>query len=69
MDKRHTEKDGRYRCAFVKKVVSRKNRQERAVYDGDYIYDPIFGFFDYIVHTDRVHVDPISQAQGRLLLE
>lgn len=29
----------------------------------------LFGFFDYIVYTDEAHVDPTSQAQGRVTRE
>ncbi len=67
--KEHTNGGGRYQCAFIEKVISKKNRQERATYGADHIYDPIFGFFDHITYTDEAHVDPTSQAQGRVLRE
>ena len=69
MLKRHTKGGGRYLCAFVKKVISTKNRQGREKYSNDHVYDPLFGFFDHIVYTDEAHVDPTSQAQGRVLRE
>ena len=67
--KEYTRGGGRYKCAFVKKVISRKNCEERATYGREHIYDPLFGFFDHIVYTDEAHVDPTSQAQGRVTRE
>jgi hypothetical protein len=55
--------------AFVKKVISFKNKAKREDYGHDYVYKSIFGFFDHIVYTDEVYIDPISQAQGRVLRE
>jgi hypothetical protein len=60
---------GRYKCAFVKKVISAQNYTSRAIYSKTYLYDPLFGFFDYIVYTDEVYIDPTSQAQGMVLRE
>ncbi len=65
----HTKGGGRYKCAFIKKVISKKNRQERGTYGNNNVYNPLFGFFDHIVYTDEAHVDPTSQAQGRVLRE
>jgi hypothetical protein len=67
--KRHTKGGGRYLCAFIKKVISKKNRVERSIYGETHLYDPLFGFFDHIVYTDEAHVDPTSQSQGRVLRE
>jgi transposase len=67
--KEHTKEGGRYLCAFIKKEISEKNHKERAQYGDCHIYDPLFGFFDHIVYTDEAHVDPTSQAQGRVLRE
>jgi hypothetical protein len=69
MLKRHTKGGGRYKCAFVKKTISFKNRQNRGAYGNDYVYDSLFGFFDHIVYTDEAHVDLTSQTQGRVLRE
>lgn len=60
--KEHTKKVGRYKCGFVKKVISAKNRGERGSYGLDHVYSPLFGFFDHIVYTDEAHVDPTSLA-------
>ena len=67
--KEHTKGGGRYLCAYVEKVISDKNHVERATYGDKHIYKPLFGFFDHIVYTDEAHVDPTSQAQGRVLRE
>jgi transposase len=65
--KDHTKGSGQYLCAFIKKKISDKNREGRTTYRDNYIYDPIFGYFDHIVFTDEAHVDPTSRAQGRVL--
>jgi hypothetical protein len=67
--KEYTKGGGQYKCAFIKKVISKKNRQERSTYSNDHVYNSFFGFFDYIVYTDKAHIDLISQAQGRVLRE
>jgi transposase len=67
--KEYTKMGGRYKCAFVKKVISAQNYTSRAIYSKTYLYDPLFGFFDYIVYTDEVYIDPTSQAQGMVLRE
>ncbi len=67
--KEHTKGGGRYLCAFVKKVISAKNKKEREKYGQNHKWSPLFGFFDHIVYTDEAHVDPTSQAQGRVLRE
>ncbi|KAF2174545.1 hypothetical protein K469DRAFT_707336 [Zopfia rhizophila CBS 207.26] len=46
-----------------------KNREERMTYGDTHLYAPLFGFFDHIVYTDEAHVDPTSQAQGRVTRE
>jgi hypothetical protein len=60
--KEHTKNGGRYKCGFVKKVISDKNREERVAYGLDHVWDSIFGFWDHIVFTDEAHVDPTSMA-------
>lgn len=67
--KKNTKIGGRYLCAFVKKVISLKNKEGRVEYRERHIYDALFGFFDHIVYTDEAHIDPTSQAQGRVLRE
>ncbi|KAF2185435.1 hypothetical protein K469DRAFT_726646 [Zopfia rhizophila CBS 207.26] len=45
-------------------------RKMKELTKGDtHLYAPLFGFFDHIVYTDEAHVDPTSQAQGRITRE
>lgn len=67
--KEHTKGGARYLCAYVKKIISTKNCAQRTAYGENHLYDPLFGFFDHVVYTDEAHVDPTSQAQGRILRE
>jgi transposase len=67
--KEHTKKGGRYLCAFIKKVITAKNHEDRMVYGNEHLYDEMFGFWDHIVFTDEAHIDPTSQTQGRVLRE
>ena len=60
--KRYTKGGGQYLCAFIKKTISTKNLQEQTIYGDTNVYRPLFGFFDYIVYTDKAHIDPTSQA-------
>jgi hypothetical protein len=43
--------------------------QKGLSYGNAHIYQPIFEFLVHIVCTDEAHVDPTSQAQGRVLRE
>lgn len=63
MIKRHIKGGGRYKCAFIKKEISRKNRFDRTTYGETNVYKSIFEFWDHIIYTDEAHVDSTSQAQ------
>ena len=67
--KEHTKGGGRYKCAFVKKVISDKNKEGHQKYGNQHVFKALFDFFDYIVYTDEAHIDPTSQAQGRVTRE
>lgn len=67
--KEYTKGGARYICAFVKKEISPANKTKREEYGYEHLYQPLFGFFDHIVFTDEAHVDPTSQARGRVLRE
>ena len=67
--KEHIKKGGRYKCAFIKKVISAQNRALRETYGQTYLYNPLFGFFDHIVYTDEAYIDLTLQAQGMVLRE
>jgi hypothetical protein len=51
----------------VKKIILVKNKADREKYGYDYVFKPLFGFFDHIVYKDEAYVDPTSQAQDRVL--
>ena len=67
--KEHTKKGQRYKCAFVKKVVSEKNERERETYGHKHTDKPLIGFWDHIFFTDEAHVDPTSLVQEEVLRE
>jgi hypothetical protein len=55
--------------AFIKKVILAQNHITREKYGDTHLYDPLFGFFDHVVYINEAHVDPTSQAQGRITRE
>ena len=65
----HTKGGRRYKCAFVKKVVSHKNREERTAYGWRHGDKTIDDFWAYKVFTDEAHIDPNSRAVGDILRE
>ena len=67
--KQYTNGGRQYLYAFIKKQISAKNKGTRAQYGQDHLYDPLYGFWDHIVFTDESHIDPTSQAQGRVTRE
>jgi hypothetical protein len=54
---------------YIKKIISTKNCTEQTTYIENHLFDLLFGFFNYIVYTEEVYIDPILQAQGRILRE
>jgi hypothetical protein len=60
---------GRYVIAYVRKVFLEKNRGARTQYRDDYIYKPLFNFFNHIVYIDKAYVNPTSQARSRITRE
>ena len=50
-------------------MISFKNKAGRVDYGETHVFDALFGFFDHTVYTDEAHIDPTSQAQGRVLRE
>lgn len=55
--KEHTKGGGRYKCAFVIKQISAKNKYERAKYGEEHEDKTIDDFWSHIVFTDEAHVD------------
>jgi len=67
--KQDTNGGQRYKCAFVKKVLSKKNMEERANYGKEHEDKSIEDFWENIFFTDEAHIDPTSQAVGNILRE
>jgi hypothetical protein len=67
--KEHTDRGQQYKCAFVKKIVSSKNKKEREIYSREHDSKPLIGFWDHIFFTDEAHVDPTSLVQQEVLRE
>lgn len=67
--KEYTNGGQRYKCAFVKKDISKKNRQERATYGYTHYEKTVEDFWSYIFFTDEAHIDPTSLGVGHILRE
>jgi len=50
-----------YKCAFVKKTISKKNKDERVIYGQEHKDKPMEDFWSYIFFIDEVHIDPSAQ--------
>ena len=59
----------RYKCIFVKKKISDKNKAERVKYAQEHVDKSIEDFWSYIFFTDEAYIDPTSQAVGDILRE
>ncbi|KAG9240446.1 hypothetical protein BJ878DRAFT_290756 [Calycina marina] len=61
----------RFKCAFVKKVVSTKNRGggAREAYGWEHGDKSLDNLWAYDVFTDKTHIDSGSQAVGDILRE
>lgn len=55
--------------AYVKKIISYANREQRVAYSEEHLYAPLFGFWDHVVYTDEVHIDPSSEPRKRVSRE
>lgn len=65
--KEHTNGGQIYKCAFVKKIISHKNKDERISYGQEHEYKTMEDFWSYIFFTDEAHIDPsVQQAPGML---
>lgn len=55
--KEYTKEGERYNCAFVKKKISDKNLEQRQIYENTHKYFLIIGHFDYVIYTEKAHVN------------
>jgi hypothetical protein len=67
--KEYTKGGQRYKCAFAKKKISDKNLEGRQIYENTHKDLLIIGHFDYVIYTDKPHVDPPSMIQEEVLRE
>ncbi|KAE9366382.1 hypothetical protein N431DRAFT_438767, partial [Stipitochalara longipes BDJ] len=67
--KEHTNGGQIYKCAFVKKEISAKNKDERVSYGEEHEYKTIDDFWSYIFFTDEAHIDPSAQQAPGILRE
>jgi hypothetical protein len=65
----HTNGGRIYKCAFVKKTTSEKNKDERVIYGKEHQDKPMEDFWSYIFFTDEAHIDPSAQQAPGILRE
>jgi hypothetical protein len=65
----HTNGGQIYKCAFVKKTTSEKNRDERVIYGKEHQDKPMEDFWSYIFFTNKAHIDPSAQQAPGILRE
>ena len=63
----HVPGSQRFKCAFVKKVVSGKNRDERKAYGLRHKSKNVDEFWSRVIFTDEAHIDPTSLAGDWIL--
>jgi transposase len=67
--KKYTKGGQRYKYAFVKKKISDKNLEKRRIHRDAYKDLTIISHFDYVIYTDKAHVNPLSIIQEEVLRE
>jgi hypothetical protein len=67
--KKWTTRGQRYKCAYVKKQISKVNKGKRVKYGEENKDKPIHGFWDKKVFTDEAHIDPDAQGGEYVLRE
>jgi hypothetical protein len=67
--KEHTNGGRIYKCAFVKKEISSKNKDDRVAYGQEHEDKTMEDFWSYIFFTDEAHIDPSAQQAPGILRE
>ena len=67
--KKNTKNAQRYKMAYVRKVISKKNKELRVDYGHKHKDKTVEGFWSLIHFTDEFHVDPASIKTGFILRE
>ena len=65
----HTNGGQIYKAAFVKKEISKKNKDERVSYGEEHKDKTVDDFWRYIFFTDEAHIDPTAQQALGVLRE
>ena len=65
----HTNGGQIYKAAFVKKEISKKNKDERVSYGEEHKDKTVDDFWRYIFFTDEAHIDPTAQQAPGVLRE
>jgi len=65
----HTNGGRIYKCAFIKKTISAKNKDERVAYGHEHKDKSMEDFWSYIFFTDEAHIDPSAQQAPGILRE
>jgi hypothetical protein len=66
---KYTNGGQKYKMAFVKKKVSKKNTSNRTIYGKKHYWETVDSLWQYIVFTDEAHIDPSSFRVGEILRE
>ena len=67
--KKNTKNAQRYKMAYVRKVISKKNKELRVDYGHEHKGKTVEGFWSLIHFTDEFHIDPASIKTGSILRE
>jgi transposase len=67
--KQDTNQGQRYKQAYIRKTISKKNREERVKYRYQYQDKSIEDFWQFVLFSDEAHIDPTSTIQGYILRE
>jgi hypothetical protein len=43
---------------LLKRRSFKKNKVKREIYNSDYIYNPLFSFFNYIIYINKAYINP-----------
>ena len=67
--KENTKGARRYKQRYVKKRISKTNRDARVAFGKEHEGHTVYNFWQFVFFTDEAHLDPSSQTQGFILRE
>ncbi|XTI86240.1 hypothetical protein V2W45_1519188 [Cenococcum geophilum] len=65
----HTKNAKRFHQAYIKKRMSKKNKEKRVEYGLEHQGKSVEDFWQFIFFTDEAHIDPSSNSVGYILRE